>query len=284
MQDRPSPTGQPDRLDAQALRAALLDPASAGPVSLEVAWSVDSTNAELWRRSPVPGWEILLAEQQTAGRGRLGRDWHSEAIYRDTGVVPALTFSLGLPLAPREWSGLSLAVGVAMAQALQPTDPNAALRIGLKWPNDLWLTDDRKLGGILIETANLPQARRGERYVIIGMGVNIQPPVATGSWATRPASLQELDPRWSAPLALAQLLPLVVRQVLEFADTGFAACVASFARLDLLRGRWVHTSDGIVGQALGVGPDGALHIQTEHGVQTIHSAEVSVRPQNMPLP
>ena len=58
MQDRPSPTGQPDRLDAQALRAALLDPASAGPVSLEVAWSVDSTNAELLRRKK----EAVLAK------------------------------------------------------------------------------------------------------------------------------------------------------------------------------------------------------------------------------
>ena len=247
--------------------------------TVEVLPRIDSTNTELMRRARAGQTEpiLLIAEDQTAGKGRQGRPWSNAP-------GSSLMCSLALPLAPRDWSGLSLAVGVAMAQALQPTDPNAALRIGLKWPNDLCLTDDRKLGGILTDPANLPQARRGERYVIIGMGVNIQPPVATGSWATRPASLQELDPRWSAPLALAQLLPLVVRQVLEFADTGFAACVASFARLDLLRGRWVHTSDGIVGQALGVGPDGALHIQTEHGVQTIHSAEVSVRPQNMPLP
>lgn len=253
-----------------------LEPLAPG-LSVEILPETGSTSTTLLERSRRGLTEpaLLVAERQTAGRGRLGRSWWSDAA-----PGSALTFSLGLRLAPADWSGLSLVVGLTLAEALDP----AGEHLGLKWPNDLWLTDDRKLGGILIETANLPQARRGERYVIIGMGVNIQPPVATGSWATRPASLQELDPRWSAPLALAQLLPLVVRQVLEFADTGFAACVASFARLDLLRGRWVHTSDGIVGQALGVGPDGALHIQTEHGVQTIHSAEVSVRPQNMPLP
>ena len=109
MQDRPSPTGQPDRLDAQALRAALLDPASAGPVSLEVAWSVDSTNAELWRRSPVPGWEILLAEQQTAGRGRLGRSWVSPL---SSQVCMSLRGRFAGGLAQLE--GLSLVAGVAL--------------------------------------------------------------------------------------------------------------------------------------------------------------------------
>ena len=113
MQDRPSPTGQPDRLDAQALRAALLDPASAGPVSLEVAWSVDSTNAELWRRSPVPGWEILLAEQQTAGRGRLGRSWVSPL---SSQVCMSLRGRFAGGLAQLE--GLSLVAGVALSEAL----------------------------------------------------------------------------------------------------------------------------------------------------------------------
>ena len=166
--------------------------------TVEVLPRIDSTNTELMRRARAGQTEpiLLIAEDQTAGKGRQGRPWSNAP-------GSSLMCSLALPLAPRDWSGLSLAVGVAMAQALQPTDPNAALRIGLKWPNDLWLTDDRKLGGILIETANLPQARRGERYVIIGMGVNIQPPVATGSWATRPASLQGLGPRWGAPRALA---------------------------------------------------------------------------------
>eukprot|EP01034_Spumella_vulgaris_P035364 gene35364-43606_t len=90
---------------------------------------------------------LLVAEQQTAGRGRLGRVWQSD-------VGASLMLSLGLPLAPKDWSGLSLAVGVSVAESLQPTlpplQPGHSPRIGLKWPNDLWLSGDRKLGGILV--------------------------------------------------------------------------------------------------------------------------------------
>ena len=75
---------------------------------------------------------LLVAEHQTAGRGRLGRSWQSAR-------GASLTFSLALPLAPRDWSGLSLAVGVALAEALQPAGRDAPWRLGLKWPNDLWL-------------------------------------------------------------------------------------------------------------------------------------------------
>jgi len=118
--------------------------------TVEVLPSIDSTSSELMRRARDGRQEptLLVAEAQTAGRGRLGRGWHSEAIYRDTGVVPALTFSLGLPLAPREWSGLSLAVGVSVAESLQPQLPAAGSgqpRILLKWPNDLWLVSRHPL-------------------------------------------------------------------------------------------------------------------------------------------
>ena len=108
---------------------------------VEVLAEVASTNSELMRRARDGQTEptLLVAERQTAGRGRLGRAWHS-------GRGDALTFSLGLPLAPADWSGLSLAVGVSVAESLHP-------QLRLKWPNDLWL-DDRKLAGILIETAS----------------------------------------------------------------------------------------------------------------------------------
>jgi BirA family transcriptional regulator, biotin operon repressor / biotin---[acetyl-CoA-carboxylase] ligase len=95
---------------------------------------------------------LLVAEHQSAGRGRQGRAWQSAP-------GASLTFSLALPLALSDWSGLSLAVGVALAEALDPVDPGpGGSHIGLKWPNDLWLVDaagggagaGRKLGGILI--------------------------------------------------------------------------------------------------------------------------------------
>ncbi|MCK7493397.1 MAG: hypothetical protein MZW92_19855 [Comamonadaceae bacterium] len=79
----------------------------------------------------------------------------------------SLTFSLALPLAPADWSGLSLAVGVSLADSLHP-------QVRLKWPNDLWL-DQRKLGGILVETASHGDGQL-QRTVVIGVGINIARP------------------------------------------------------------------------------------------------------------
>ena len=115
------------------------------------------------------GAVLLVAEAQTAGRGRLGRSWASQP-----GV--SLTFSLGLPLAPADWSGLSLVVGVSVAQSLHP-------QLQLKWPNDVWL-QDRKLGGILIETATTKATTPGPagpgRQVVIGVGLNLAPREGAG--------------------------------------------------------------------------------------------------------
>ena len=158
--------------------------------TVEVLPQVDSTNSELMRRARAGQTDpvLLVAEEQTAGRGRLGRGWHSAA-------GASLTFSLGLPFAPVDWAGLSLAVGVSVAGSLHPA-------IRLKWPNDLWL-DDRKLGGILIETASFG-AGAGERYAVIGIGLNIFPRDGTGL-STPPAALRELLPDCDAPAALARL-------------------------------------------------------------------------------
>lgn len=88
---------------------------------MEIVPSIGSTNTELMARArdgrnePV----LLVTEVQTAGRGRLGRQWTS-------GVGDSLTFSLGMPLAPADWSGLSLAVGLSVAQSLQPQLPARA--------------------------------------------------------------------------------------------------------------------------------------------------------------
>ena len=152
-------------------------------LTLEVVASIGSTNTALLERAGAAraaatalasaghggqdAWtsRLLVAQAQTQGRGRQGRAWHAQP-------GASLTFSLGLSLAPRDWSGLSLAVGVALADALDPVpglscNPHAepaagaeaaAPRILLKWPNDLWLRDarapggGRKLGGVLIET------------------------------------------------------------------------------------------------------------------------------------
>lgn len=232
--------------------------------TVEILPEVDSSNSELMRRARAGQLEptLLVAERQTAGRGRLGRAWQSAP-------GDSLTFSLGLPLAPGDWSGLSLAVGVSLAESLHP-----ALR--LKWPNDLWL-QDRKLGGILIETASFGQGTAGARQAVIGVGLNIAPRAAEGL-STAPAALRELLPQLDAPQALLQVIPPLVRDLQAFAQAGFAPFHARFDARDVLRDRPVTLSDGTAGTAHGVGEDGSLLVHTAAGLHAVGSSEVSVRP------
>ena len=245
--------------------------------TVEVLPEIDSTNTELMRRARAAQHEptLLVAERQTAGRGRLGRVWESGSL-TDAGELPSLTFSLGLPLAPRDWSGLSLAVGVCVAESLSPA-------VRLKWPNDLWLADDRKLGGILVETASFAPAVPGElaaRYVVIGIGINITPrtPLEGEGLSVRPAALQELIPGIDAPAALARIARALVSTVQAFEALGFAPFQVRFNARDVLRDRDVRLSDGTDGSAHGVDEQGALLVHTPQGMQAITSAEISVRP------
>lgn len=235
----------------------------------EAVASIDSTNTELMRRTRagVLPPTLLIAEAQTAGRGRLGRPWVSGTSVDGSSPtgLQALTFSLGLCLAPQDWSGLSLAVGVSVARSLHPA-------LQLKWPNDLWL-DGRKLGGILIETAALA----GQRCAVIGVGINLQPPDAAGL-SVPPAGLQELLPGCDAAAALTRILPELLAALRLFEAQGLAPFQAEFHARDLLRGRTVVLSDGTGGTARGIDAAGGLLVHTLAGMTTITSSEVSVRP------
>jgi len=282
-----SSLNSPIRWPAEAIWEAVA-PALPG-FTVEVLPEIDSSNSELMRRfkgspgrPPQPEPLLLVAEQQSAGRGRLGRIWQSQR-------GDCLMFSLGLPLQPLDWSGLSLAVGVSLADSLEPlpagqTRPAGWPRIGLKWPNDLWLSTpqgERKLAGILVETASTG----GLRHVVIGMGVNIRPVTlaagsgaAPASAAVPPGSLQDLDPGLDAASALLRIVPALVQTVLAFEQFGFAPFQARFAARDVLAGRAVQLSDGSHGTAHGVSDTGALRVQTASGMTEVTSAEVSVRP------
>jgi BirA family transcriptional regulator, biotin operon repressor / biotin---[acetyl-CoA-carboxylase] ligase len=231
--------------------------------TVEVLPELASTNTELMRRARAGRMEpvLLVAEQQTAGRGRLGRGWSSH-------LGDSLTFSLGLPLAPPDWSGLSLAVGVALAESLHP-------RIQLKWPNDLWLAE-RKLAGILIETASFGEGREAQRYAVVGVGINIAPPDGTGL-ATPPACLQEVLPGVDPGGALLRVAAPIAQTVLAFQTFGFAPFQARFNARDALRDRAVTLSDGTSGTAHGTSEAGALLVHTARGMQAVTSSEVSVR-------
>lgn len=241
--------------------------------TVEVLPDVDSTNSELMRRARAGRLEpvLLVAEQQTAGRGRMGRQWHSGA--QTAGHAgQALTFSLGLNLTPADWSGLSLAAGLSVAQSLHPD-------IRLKWPNDLWW-HDRKLAGILIETANWGEAS-ASRYVVIGVGLNLQTPDAAGL-STAPVGLSVLLPGVDAAQALLRMAAPLVQSVQRFEARGFAPFQSAFNARDALAQVPVTLSDGLQGVAQGVDATGALLVATAQDVQRITSAEVSVRAQQRP--
>ena len=249
-------------------------------LEFQVLAQVDSSNTRLLdviRSSAEPRHAplLLVAEHQSSGRGRQGRRWVSQH-------GASLTFSLGWPLQAHDLSGLSLAVGVALADALDP-HAGGAPRIVLKWPNDLWLLDatpssgqvdaapGRKLGGILIETLH----RGTQRFAVIGIGLNIRP-VAVDEPSSGVACLQEVDPSLDAPRALHRVAPPLVRALREFESAGFAAFTAGYRDRDLLFGREVRagTLDGV---ADGVAANGALRLRRPEGVQIIVAGEVSVR-------
>lgn len=240
--------------------------------TVEILPTVDSTNSELMRRARGGLMEpvLLAADEQTAGRGRMGKGWHSRA-------GQSLTFSLAMPLAPSDWSGLSLAVGVSLAEALHP-------EVKLKWPNDLWF-QGRKLGGILVETAHMGQGAGAQRLVVAGIGINMARPAAaslpvveSALTPVAPAGLAELAMGQTAGETLECVAPALVRDILMFERMGFTAFAQRFAQRDALAGIPVQLSDGTQGTAQGVDGNGALQVKTDRGVVTVTSSEVSVRP------
>ncbi len=262
---RPAPSWR-----AQALQDAL---AAIRPgIVVEVRAQVESTNTALVERARGgdAGPCLLVAEHQTGGRGRLGRSWQSSA-------DASLTFSLAQPLAPTDWSGLSLAVGLAIADALDPPRPGRAPRLGLKWPNDLLVVDpqgERKAGGILIETV----AAGAARVAVIGVGLNLAPqPVDAPS--TGYGWLGEIEPGLDPPAALARVAPALMRALLAFERDGFAPLRARYAARDRLAGRAVTTTlPGLAaGVAEGVDAQGVLWVRVAGQRLAVASGEVSVR-------
>lgn len=255
-------------------------------LSIEVVARADSTNSQLIDRARLQARGkseagvnygrragdtqpcLLVAEHQTHGRGRMGRNWQAAP-------GASLTFSLALTLECASLDGLSLAVGVAVAEALD----RGGARVMLKWPNDLMLVDDvehaRKIGGVLIESV----AVGAQRMVVIGVGLNIKPQNIVGELSSGFASVQELDPEVGAPALLAQVAPSLVSALRQFERDGFAAFVQRFHARDQLRGRAVKTTqlDLPEGVAQGVDGSGALQVLTPLGLRSVASGEVSVR-------
>jgi len=258
-------------LDAATIRSQL-DPALRKRLgALDVHWQIDSTSSALLRQAAqgAPDLSICVAEAQSAGRGRRGRDWISP-LGGNVYLSLLKRFGAGMGVL----SGLSLVAGLAVLQAL--ADCGIA-RAGLKWPNDV-LADGRKLAGILVE---LGGEYLGPCHAVVGIGINLR--LSRLFQADQP-SIDLATLCGGAPpsrnVLIAHLLTRLVAALERFERTGFAPFHAEFIRHDLLAGQAVrvHTSKGVHdGVAEGIDDRGALRVR-HGGVATVYdSAEVSVR-------
>jgi BirA family transcriptional regulator, biotin operon repressor / biotin---[acetyl-CoA-carboxylase] ligase len=262
-------------LDAQRIGAEI-DAARAGrPRKFELLFEVDSTNSRLLSNAaPPPGRaDVCMSELQHAGRGRRGRRWIAPF-----GGAVALSLAWTFGDAARALPALSLGVGVAIARALRRA---GALGVALKWPNDIWF-QDRKIGGVLIE---LRAEAGGPAHVVIGVGINVAlTAAARAGLEAQGAHAAAVADACAAPPSRNRVAGAILDELLsmlgEFDREGFAAFRDAWLALDALSGRSVRVvlgSEVIAGTARGVDTEGALLLDTGHGVRRFVSGEASLR-------
>jgi BirA family biotin operon repressor/biotin-[acetyl-CoA-carboxylase] ligase len=264
-------------LAAERILAKISDTVRGHVRSLEVAWTVGSTNTELLARENPPNGasEVMLAEYQTAGRGRRGRAWLAPP-----GGAICLSLSWTFRDVPADLGALGLVIGVCELRALRELGVSGAK---LKWPNDV-LVDERKMGGILIE---LRAESGGPACVVIGIGLNVAlgaPLLAkiaeTGIAATDLVTAGLAEPSRNA--VAGALVDSCVRGLLEFERDGLRPFVENWRDADALQGKMVDVR-GAVGEvtrglARGVDLHGALLVETaDEGLKKFVSGDVSVR-------
>jgi len=256
-------------LDAATIEAALNADARAELRGLEIDFETDSTQRQAQRLpSPARGSRVHFAERQTAGQGRRGRHWHSP-------LAANLYFSVARRFGGgfAALSGLSLAVGVAVAEALHAA---GYPQVGLKWPNDLMVAA-RKLGGILID---LRGEAMGPCDAVIGVGLNVRMPPGPGDIDQPWSDLATLAPPPGRNALAAMLLDHLLPALARFDRDGLEPFAARWAMLDMLAGRTVRVhqgSDTRDGVALGIDGSGALRVRHADGERAWHGGEVSVR-------
>lgn len=250
-----------------------LSPAGArGVTDILLHDSLDSTNSWLMARvaDGLDSGTICLAEHQSAGRGRHGRQWVSPF-----GSNIYLSLLWRYPLAPVELAGLSLACGVAVARALGRL---GGIEPTLKWPNDI-LWRRRKLAGLLLEVGG---ESTGPCYVVAGVGLNVQMPKAQSEAINQPwvdlASIEQIDHRQRNRIA-ATLIDELVRAMTTYGESGLSAFLADWTRHDHFKGEEVLLSIGprdIRGLYQGIAQDGSLCLQVEGRPVSFNAGEVSL--------
>ena len=262
--------GNVELLRADRIRDQLGERTRAWLKRLCVLAHIDSTNSALMRSGSerdIDG-EVLMAEVQTAGRGRRGRKWISPF---GRNLAMSLGVRIDRPL--REIGAVGLAVGLGVADALTAAGVRGA---SLKWPNDV-LLGTRKLCGILIE---LPAAQEPP-CVVIGIGINVGGMSAVAPLVDQAvADVTEQLPEASRNRLAGMVVDAVYNGCKRFERYGFARMKPAYDSLHRFNGesvRLVAGKEEVTGTVAGVGLDGALQLQTRAGLRNFISGEVSLR-------
>lgn len=244
---------------------------------LDIEGSIDSTNTQAMSkaREGDAGGYVCLAEHQVAGRGRHGRKWVSP-YGRNIYLSMVWEFNQGAAVL----EGLSLAVGVAIARAVNKLNSNNdnVENVQLKWPNDVYW-QGKKLAGVLLEMSGEPS---GRCQVVVGVGLNV---------AMLEEEAKEVDQQWvslnsfSGPVSRNKLVASLLEELLVLLSTfdrkGFAALKDEWESLDYFKQKDLEITVGdnkVVGRSAGVSDNGALRLMTDEGEQLIYGGEASARP------
>lgn len=253
---------------AEILRG--IHPSQHSRLKLELHDRLASTNAHLLERLQrgERGPRVCLAEYQSAGQGRRGRNWQSPF---GTNLYCSLLWHSPLP--PARLGALSLVMGVAVAGALRA---KGCTQIGLKWPNDL-ISPQGKLGGILIQ---LQAEAQGHSDLVIGLGLNLHMPDAAGAYIDQQwTDLGRLGYHFARSQLAGELIQAQLEALQRFEVHGLDAFLPQWRQLDLWWGREVRLqqeSGSLSGRYLGIDTQGQLLLEINGMKKTFHSGEVSL--------
>jgi BirA family biotin operon repressor/biotin-[acetyl-CoA-carboxylase] ligase len=246
--------GLPDSLAPE-----VVEPLLRGRFGRPYFYRAGCESTQLLLDETLPEGAAAVCDEQTAGRGRLGRGWEAPA---GTSILCSVLLR---PPADRRVAELSLVGGTAAADAVEQ---ELGLAVQIKWPNDV-MVNRYKVAGVLAEA-------RGDA-VVLGIGINVnQGRAELPADARVPvASLRTIDgvSRDRAPL-LAELLAGLESAYDAWLDGGLGALYVSLGARDFLRGRRVAV-DGLSGLVVGVDRSGRLELETEGGRRFVESGEVT---------
>ncbi|HLK85869.1 MAG TPA: biotin--[acetyl-CoA-carboxylase] ligase [Candidatus Binataceae bacterium] len=253
--------------------------AEAGRARGTIGWRVhyfdelDTTQrvaAELAAQGALHG-EVVIADRQSAGRGRMGRRWHSPP-----GVNFYGTFILRPEMPVADAALLGLVAGVAVAETMELVAPRM---VALKWPNDLWL-NRRKAGGMIAEAVTDSRQRLACVLLGIGLNLNLAPEHIPPELRDRATSVMAATGRPCERSELAsELFSRLESRYIETMTSGFAAVRPAWERYSALTDRRVTVVDGasrVAGTVRGIDPDGALVLEADGRTVRILAGDVTI--------